>query len=168
MATVADSTSVITGAQTSTPAPNTTQPHTTSMDVVTPSPPVCGSTTSLSMDSGPNTLLHQLMSTASAHTGTSRMSSTADGESVHTTYNGQQYQIRCINHTTYQITQQSHTNGYHGALVDSGANGGMAGPDTRVLYTIPHAHVDITGVGGNVMELPLVQCTSVVDTLDEG
>ena len=56
-----------------------------------------------------------------------------------------------------------------GALVDSGANGGMAGCDTRVLSTVPHAHVDITGVGGSVMErLPLVQCASCVDTIDEG
>ena len=56
-----------------------------------------------------------------------------------------------------------------GALVDSGANGGMAGMDTRVLSTVLHAHVDITGVGGSILErLPLVQCASVVDTVDEG
>ena len=59
--------------------------------------------------------------------------------------------------------------GYMRALVDSGANGGMAGMDTRVLATVPHAHVDITGVGGSVQEqLPLVQCASVVDMVDEG
>ena len=56
-----------------------------------------------------------------------------------------------------------------GALVDSGANGGMAGYDTRVLSTVPHAHVDITGVGDSVMvRFPLVQCASGVDTIDEG
>ena len=58
-----------------------------------------------------------------------------------------------------------------GALVDSGANGGMAGSDTHVLSIVPHAHVDITGVGGDVMErllLPLVQCASTVETIDEG
>ena len=38
--------------------------------------------------------------------------------------------------------------GYSGALVDSGANGGLAGSDTHILSTFPHAHVDITGVGG--------------------
>ena len=42
--------------------------------------------------------------------------------------------------------------GYMGALVDSGANGGMAGMDTWVLGTVPHAHVNITGVGGSVLE----------------
>ena len=167
--TVPDTTSVITGAQTSTPVPNAAQPRTTSMAVVTPSPLVHGSTTSLSMDSGPNTLLCQLRSTALACTGTGHTPSTTDGESIHTMYNRHQYQIRHINSTAYCITQQTHTTGYHGTLVNSGANSGMAGPDTRVLSTIPHAHVDITGVGRDVMEqLPLVQCASVVDTLNEG
>ena len=39
-----------------------------------------------------------------------------------------------------------------GALIDSGANGGMAGTDTWVLSTVPHAQVDITGVGGSILE----------------
>ena len=69
----------------------------------------------------------------------------------------------------YHITQQDWTFGYMGALVDSGANGGMAGSDTRVLSMVPHAHVDITGVEGSAMEcLPLVQCASIVETVDEG
>ena len=69
----------------------------------------------------------------------------------------------------YRITHQERVPGYMGALVDSGTNGGMAGCDTRVLSMVPHAHVDITGVGGSVMErLPLVQCASGVDTIDEG
>ena len=56
-----------------------------------------------------------------------------------------------------------------GALVDSEASGGMAGMDTQVLSTVPHAHIDITSVGGSVLErLPLVQCASVVDMVDEG
>ena len=50
-----------------------------------------------------------------------------------------------------------------------GANGSMAGMDTRVLATVPHAHVDITSVGGSVLEwLPLIQCASIVDMVDEG
>ena len=53
--------------------------------------------------------------------------------------------------------------------MDSGANGGLVGADTRLLSTVPHAHIDITWVGSSVMEcLPLIQCASVVDTLDEG
>ena len=52
----------------------------------------------------------------------------------------------------YHITHQERVPGYMGALVDSGANGGMARYDTQVLSTVPHGHVDITGVGGSVME----------------
>ena len=58
---------------------------------------------------------------------------------------------------------------YHGALVDSGANSGMTGSDTRVLLVTPQAFVDITGVGGEMLQhLPIVQCASVVETVDEG
>ena len=54
--------------------------------------------------------------------------------------------------------------------MDSGANGGMAGSDTRVLATVPHAFIDIlTGVGGEVLQhLPIVQCASTVETVNEG
>ena len=53
--------------------------------------------------------------------------------------------------------------------MDSGANSGMAGSDLCILTTVPHAYVDITGVGGDVMQhLPIVQCASVVETIDKG
>ena len=53
--------------------------------------------------------------------------------------------------------------------MDSGANGGMAGPDTRLLSVVPNAHVDITGISGEPIEkLQLVQCAAAVETLDEG
>ena len=108
-----------------------------------------------SMDSGPNTLLHQLMSNAS--TWTANTPSVLMG------------QFWSTNHTTYQITQQTITNTYYGVLVDSGVNEGMAGSDACVLSTVSLAHVDITGVGGSVLEhLPLVQCASLVKTIDEG
>ena len=74
-----------------------------------------------------------------------------------------------MSHATYHISQQDHLLGYMGALVGSGANSGMARSDTCVLSTVPHAHVDNTGVGGSITEhLPLVHCASVVDTVDEG
>ena len=42
-------------------------------------------------------------------------------------------------------------------------------PITRVLSIVPNAHVDITGISGSPIEqLPLVQCTTLVNTLDEG
>ena len=53
--------------------------------------------------------------------------------------------------------------------MDSGANGGMAGSDTRVLATVPHAFIDITSVGREVLQcLPIVQCASTVETIDQG
>ena len=125
-----------------------------SMAIITQSPLIHGATTATSMDSGPNTLLRQLMSNASA-------------QSVNST--GTHHQTQHANHLSYRIATQVHHMGYMGALVDSGANGGMAGMDTRVLATVPHAHVDISSVGGSTLErLPLIQCASVVDTVDEG
>ena len=45
----------------------------------------------------------------------------------------------------------------------------LAGSDTTVLSIVPHSHVDITGVAGDIMaRLPLVKCASIVDTVDEG
>ena len=148
-----DNPSVLTGSlTTSSPNPHNNA-HSVSMAIVTPHPPIHGSTTSTQMDSGTNTLLRQLMSNASARTNPSSASN---------------LQARRMNYI-YRITHQEQVPGYMGALVDSGANGGMAGCDTRVLSMVPHAHVDITGVGGSVMErLPLVQCASGVDTIDEG
>ena len=105
------------------------------------------------MDSGPHTLLRQLMSNASVRINPSPASN---------------LQGRRMNYI-YCITHQERVPGYLGALVDSGASGGMAGCDTLVLSTVPHAHVDITGVGGSVLErLPLVQCASGIDAINEG
>ena len=139
------------------PAP----PRSVSMAIATSNPSFTGITTSSSMDMGPHTLLRQLMSNASARTesthGTTRCDTTTPTP-------------RCnINHVSYRITTQDRQATYPGALMDRGANGGMAGFDTRLLATVPHAHVNITGVGGDVLQhLPLLQCASVVDTIGEG
>ena len=122
------------------------------MVVATPSPPLQRQPTSTSMDTGPNTFLWKLISNASACTPLPDTTS----------------QSCTINHQSYRLTHQIQTT-YVGALVDSSANGGMASLDTNVLSIVPHFHVDITGVAGDVMaQLPLVQCASVVDTVDEG
>ena len=69
----------------------------------------------------------------------------------------------------YQYSQHALHSEYQGVLVDSGASGGMAGSDTRILATVPHAFVDITGVGGKVLQrLPIIQGASLVHTMDEG
>ena len=122
------------------------------MAMVTPSPPLHGSTTAASMDNGPNTLLCQLMSNASARSANSQQASPNDSVSLTTTYIGHKYQVRKTNNTIYCISQHDQIVGYSGVFVDSGANGGLAGFDTHILSIIPDAHVDITGIGGDVME----------------
>ena len=82
-----DTPSVITG----TAPPGTCTPaRTTSMAMVTPSPSIPGTTTSTHMDSGPNTLLRQLMSNTSVQS--SRVPN-HDGQSVTTSFQGQRYQV---------------------------------------------------------------------------
>ena len=113
------------------------------------------------MDTGPNTLLCQLMSNASAHTESTNGPTLRDTTTPKPRHH--------INHVSYRITTQDNQAAYPGALMDSGVNGGMAGFDTWLLATVPHAHVNITGIGGDVLQrLPLVQCASMVDTIDEG
>ena len=64
----------------------------------------------------------------------------------------------------YRYTQHALRSEYHCALVDSGANDVMAGSDTRILTTVPHAFV-----GGKVLQwLPIVQGASLIHTIDEG
>ena len=88
---------------------------------------------------------------------------------VTTNFNGGTYQVCWVNHSSYCLIHQTFQSEDPSTLMDSGANGSMAGYDTCLLSTVPHAHVDITGVGGTVMEpLPLIQCVSVVETLNEG
>ena len=146
------------------PSALTTPTHQVNTAHVTPS---TGGSSSAQMDSGPSTLLCQMMSSASARS----QPSATDG-SITTTFRGHQYNVHRINHTSYRYSYDIHENciqSTHGALVDSGANGGMAGPDTCVLSIVSNVHVDITGISGSPIEqLPLAQCAAVVDTLDEG
>ena len=123
--------------------------HSVSVAMATPSQPIRGSTTASLMDSGPNTLLHQLMSNASSRIPPT--SSSHDQDTVTTEFHGGKYQIRWINFV-YHFTQHKSTCMHQGALVDSGANGGMAGSDTQVLAVTPHAFVDITRVGGEMLQ----------------
>ena len=45
----------------------------------------------------------------------------------------------------------------------------MARSNTRILATVPHVFVDITGVGGEVLQqLPIVQGASLIHTIDKG
>ena len=107
------------------------------------------------------------MSNASAHLPTTPTAPT-DGNTVTTQFKGGRFQIHQM-HYTHRFTQHAAHSKYNGALMDSGANGDMAGSDTRVLATVPHTFVAITGVGREVLQcLPIVQCASTVGTIDEG
>ena len=127
-----------------------------------------GSPSSTHMDSSPNTLLRQLMSTASACSSTTN-NDHQDSNTVTTNFNGGTYQVHRVNQSSYHLIQYVFQSKYPGALMDSGDIGSMVGADTHLLSVVPHAYIDITGVGGTVMEHPpLIQCASVVETLDEG
>ena len=54
----------------------------------------------------------------------------------------------------------------HGSLVDRGANGGLAGPDVRVLSISPRK-CNVTGIDNyEIPGLDIVQCAALVDTND--
>ena len=68
---------------------------------------------------------------------------------------------RAINFT-YHISQTSHTK--FGALVDRGANGGLAGNDVRILQKSGRT-CTVTGIDNHELQgLPLVQCATLVET----
>ena len=65
-------------------------------------------------------------------------------------------------HITYHVAQAQQAK--HGSLVDSGANGGLAGSDVRILSTSPRK-CTVTGIDNH--EIPgvdLVQCAALVQT----
>ena len=154
-----DASSTVTGVPTY-PTPSV-PPRSVSMALVTPCPPLGGTTTSPQMDMGPNTLLRQLMLNASAHTQNTHGPTPHDDNTPILHHH--------ITDVSYHITTQDHQAPYPDAFMDSSANGGMAGFDTHQLATVPHVHVDITGIGRDILQwLPFIQCASMVDTIDKG
>ena len=80
----------------------TTPTHQVHTAHVTPS---AGGSTSTQMDSGPPTLLCQMMSSASA-----RSQPAAPDGSITTTFGGHQYNVYRDNHTSYQYSYDIHEN----------------------------------------------------------
>ena len=70
---------------------------------------------------------------------------------------------RSINHHfTYHIAQASQAK--HGSVVDRGANGGLAGPDVRILSRSSRK-CTVTGIDSHELQgLDVVQCTALVET----
>ena len=53
-----------------------------------------------------------------------------------------------------------------GALMDSGANGGMAGSDMRILNYHAQDHAHVTGIAGNsLLDLPIVTGAALIVTM---
>ena len=65
-------------------------------------------------------------------------------------------------HITYHVAQAKQAK--HGSLVDSGANGGLAGSDVRILSTSSRK-CTVTGIDNHeIPGLDLVQCAALVQT----
>ena len=63
-------------------------------------------------------------------------------------------------HIAYHVVQAQQAK--HGSLVDWGANGGLAGPDVRILSTSSR-NCSVTGIDNHeIPGLDLVQCAALV------
>jgi hypothetical protein len=77
--------------------------------------------------------------------------------------NGIVYRQVNMAHTTYSISS-SHITGNKGALVDRGANGGIAGSDVRVINKTGKS-VDIQGIDNHrITQIPIVTAGGVINT----
>ncbi|MDJ0828176.1 MAG: reverse transcriptase domain-containing protein, partial [Rhodobacter sp.] len=110
-------------------------------------------------------LLRNMLSTHNATTAGNDNATVATGLTTDTlTINGTTY--RQVN-VTYRV-QQGQVSA-PGALVDGGANGGLAGDDVRVLEESLGQVVDVSGITPHVLEgLPLVQTAGLVNTVSDG
>ena len=79
------------------------------------------------------------------------------GAHSHSTYTAAMHNV------TYNVSQHNSSRNT-GALIDRGANGGIAGSDVRIIATTDR-HVDIQGVSNHqVTDIPIVTCGAVVST----
>jgi len=109
----------------------------------------------------PGTVLRQMMSTAGA-----RSAATAATDSI--TIDGVQYTRQSNAAQMYRVNEAERNSSF-GALVDSGANGGLLGSDARILETDLLATADVVGVTNDVlMALPIVQAAAKIHTVDDG
>ena len=79
-------------------------------------------------------------------------------------FNGHKYvrQVQ-VHDIQYNVSQASHKNS--GSLIDRGANGGIAGNDTRVIERHPHRTVDIRGIDNHELTaIPIITAGAVAKT----
>ena len=81
-------------------------------------------------------------------------------------FEGVTYSVKMADLTTYRVSSTSHSD-MTGALVDRGANGGIAGEDCRVIEVNdqPQRFVNVEGIDGHVMtKRRLVTAGAVTET----
>ena len=70
-----------------------------------------------------------------------------------------------VNTTTYSVSKRSTHPTNRGALIDRGANGGLAGADVRITGTVPHGFVNVEGIDNHQLpNIPIVTAVGVVTT----
>ena len=102
----------------------------------------------------PGTVVRNMLSNAGSRT-------VASTDSI--TINGKTYTAN----VSYRVTEgnSSHT----GALIDSGANGGIFGADVLILEEDLNNLIDVTGIANNLLNgLPCSQGAAVIDTMSDG
>ena len=112
----------------------------------------------------PGTTLRQMLSnTASRNTNTTGTDEIGEYMIV-------QNKLFRLSHATsikYSVKAQDVSRDHSGALIDGGANGGMAGKDMRILETTD-ATADVTGIAQNeILDLPISTCAAYIPTLTD-
>jgi hypothetical protein len=83
------------------------------------------------------------------------------------TYSIKMHRITDTTDTNGKITYQtsSTSSHQHGALIDRGSNGGVAGDDVRVIRIGPHRTVDVQGIANHrIINIRIVTAGALVDT----
>ena len=125
---------------------------------------VDGSNNTNCQANGTNQMIRSMMSNASVHSANTSNGGHQDEITVNGTTCGS---INAAVH--YHISQQANNSKARGALVDSGANGGLLGEDARILEHVLNDYVNITGVAGNKLaNLKLAQAAALVNTMEDG
>jgi hypothetical protein len=80
------------------------------------------------------------------------------------TVKGRKYRLANVHQIKYDVSAASRTE-KRGALIDRGANGGIAGADTRVIARHPHRYVDIRDIDNHeITSIPIVTAGAVART----
>ena len=106
----------------------------------------------------PGSVMQHIMSINAAARGNSNSGNNSDVVTI----NGKTYRA-CIHNVQYKVSNANLEK--RGALIDSGANGGICGKDMRVISTITGKAVDVVGIEDHKVEsLELCHAAGVVKT----